>query len=55
MQLQQAQRLRGPKHLRLERLVPQVLLPRERVLRLERVPEQALLLSYRRQRGQRQQ
>jgi hypothetical protein len=49
----QAQRLRVLKHRQPERLVQPVLLQRERVQRP--VQERELLLSFRKQRGQRQQ
>jgi hypothetical protein len=51
----QAQRLRVLKHRQPERLVQPVLLQRERVQLLGPVQERELLLSFRKQRGQRQQ
>ncbi len=54
-QQQPAQRLLVLKHRRLERQVQREQLARAREPRPERVLEQEPLLSYRRQRGQRQQ
>ena len=51
----QAQRLRALKHRQQERLLQPVLLEREREQLLGPVQERVLLLSFRRQRGQRQQ